>query len=176
MTEKLKNQQREYEAQQQHRQHVQEFIDKFRYNAKRASLVQSRIKQLEKLPKLEPVEKDPVVTVRFPDPEQLSPPVLQLDEVTFGYEAGKIILNKINLNTNQQSRICIVGDNGSGKTTLLKLLIGDLEPLSGIRHVHRNLALGYFSQHHVDQLTMNQSPLEFLASKFPGNVLLLFCT
>ncbi|CAG2103027.1 unnamed protein product [Medioppia subpectinata] len=168
MGEKLKNQIREYEAQQAYKQHVQEFIDKFRYNAKRASLVQSKIKALERLEEVEAVEKEPDVIFRFPEPEALIPPILQLDEATFAYEKGKVILNKISLNANLESRICIVGDNGSGKTTLLKLLTGDLDPTSGIRHAHRNLAIGYFSQHHVDQLSMNLSPLQFMASKYPG--------
>ncbi|GIY09530.1 ATP-binding cassette sub-family F member 3 [Caerostris darwini] len=169
MTEKLKHQQREYEAQQQYKAHVQEFIDKFRYNAKRASLVQSKLKMLEKLPELKPVEKESAVVLRFPNPEFLQPPVLQLDEVTFSYSSSPtIVLNNVNLSANMGSRICIVGDNGSGKTTLLKLLIGDLEPTKGIRHSHRNLVVGYFTQHHVDQLDMNLSSLEFLAKRFPG--------
>ncbi|GFT35385.1 ATP-binding cassette sub-family F member 3 [Nephila pilipes] len=169
MTEKLKHQQREYDAQQQYKAHAQEFIDKFRYNAKRASLVQSKLKMLEKLPDLKPVEKEAAVVLRFPNPEFLQPPVLQLDEVSFSYPSSdKLILNFVNLSANMGSRICIVGDNGSGKTTLLKLLIGDLEPSKGIRHSHRNLVIGYFTQHHVDQLDMNLSSLEFLAKRFPG--------
>lgn len=168
MKEKLKCQQREYEAQIQYRAHVQEFIDKFRYNAKRASLVQSKIKMLDKLPVLKPVEKEAVVSLRFPNPEPLQPPVLQLDEVGFAYHAGQPVLKNVNLSANMGSRICIVGDNGSGKTTLLKLLIGENEPTKGIRHSHRQLVVGYFTQHHVDQLDMNVSSLEFLAKKFPG--------
>lgn len=169
MTEKLKHQQREYEAQQQYKAHVQEFIDKFRYNAKRASLVQSKIKALEKLPDLKPIEKESVVVLRFPNPEPLQPPVLQLDEVSFSYSSSsRTVLNNVNLSANMSSRICIVGDNGSGKTTLLKLFIGELEPSKGIRHSHRNLTIGYFTQHHVDQLDMNLCSLEFLARRFPG--------
>ncbi|RWS05023.1 ATP-binding cassette sub-family F member 3-like protein [Dinothrombium tinctorium] len=169
MTEKHKNQQREYEAQVEFRKHVQEFIDKFRYNAKRASLVQSKIKMLEKLPELKPIEKESKVAFKFPDSEPLAgAPILQLDEVSFAYTKNEFILENISLNANQSSRICIVGDNGSGKTTLLKLLTGDLSPTKGTYHVHRNLKIGYFTQHHVDQLVMNQSSLEFLAKKFPG--------
>ncbi|RWS23365.1 ATP-binding cassette sub-family F member 3-like protein [Leptotrombidium deliense] len=168
-TERHKCQQREYEAQVDHRKHVQEFIDKFRFNAKRASLVQSRIKMLEKLPELKPIEKESKVVFRFTDSEILAgSPILQLDEVSFGYTPDTIVLNNISLNANQSSRICIVGDNGSGKTTLLKLLLGDLSPTKGMYRAHRNLKLGYFTQHHVDQLVMNQSSLEFLAKKFPG--------
>lgn len=79
--EKLKQQQREYDAQMAFRAHAQEFIDKFRYNAKRASLVQSKIKMLEKLPTLIPVDPEARVVLRFPDCEKLNPPVLQLDDV-----------------------------------------------------------------------------------------------
>lgn len=114
------------------------------------------------------VEKESTVVFKLPQPENLSPPILQLTDVNFGYTPEQTLLKNVNLNANLQSRICIVGDNGSGKTTLLKLLIGELEPNSGIRHAHRNLSIGYFTQHHVDQLPMNQSPLQFLASRQPG--------
>lgn len=93
--ERQKNQQREWEAQQQLRAHTQEFIDKFRYNAKRASLVQSKIKFLERLPVLKPVEADKEVILRFADVAALSPPVLQLDELVFGYSKDKLVLNKV---------------------------------------------------------------------------------
>lgn len=136
--------------------------------------VQSRIKALERLEEVPKVEKEAQVVIRFPDPEALTPPILQLDEVSFAYDQNSgLILNKVCLNANLESRICIVGDNGSGKTTLLKILNGQLSPTSGIRHAHRNLAIGYFSQHHVDQLTMNLSPLEFMAQKSPGKELRL---
>ncbi|VDP42989.1 unnamed protein product [Schistosoma margrebowiei] len=145
-----------------------QFIDKFRYNAKRASLVQSRIKHLEKLPPLIPPEKELKVVIRLPDCEKLSPPLLQLDEVCFHYVLDKPILNHVNLSISPDSRISIVGENGAGKTTLLRLLLGDLEPTSGLRHAHRSLRIGYFSQHHVDQLDLKLSSLEFLMRKFPN--------
>ena len=65
-----------------------------------------------------------------------------------------------------------VGENGAGKTTLLKILLGDLQPVSGLRHGHRGLRIGYFSQHHVDQLEMNLNSVEMLAAKFPGEQIL----
>lgn len=61
-----------------------------------------------------------------------------------------------------------VGDNGAGKTTLLKIIMGILSPVAGMRHVHRNLKFGYFSQHHVDQLDMNVNSVELLQSAYPG--------
>ena len=67
-----------------------------------------------------------------------------------------------------------VGDNGAGKTTLLKILLGELNPVSGLRHAHRSLRIGYFSQHHVDQLEMDLNSVEVLAKLFPG--MLCMCT
>jgi len=171
MKERLTAQQREYEAQMEHRKHVQEFIDKFRYNAKRASIVQSRIKQLERLPVLKPVEKEAEVTLIFPEVEKLSPPILMLSGVSFAYpnsNKGKIFSN-CDLSATQESRICIVGENGAGKTTLLKLIMDIISPTEGRRDVHRNLKFGYFSQHHVDQLDMSVCSVELMAKHFPGH-------
>lgn len=169
MTEKLKAQQREYEAQLEYRKHVQEFIDKFRYNAKRASLVQSRIKQLEKLPELKPIEKESEVVLRFPDVEKLSGPILTLSEVEFGYDKTRgPVFKNVDLSATMESRICIVGENGAGKTTLLKLVMDKLSPTKGTRSCHRNLKFGYFSQHHVDQLDMTVCSVELMQKHFPG--------
>ncbi|CAF0956787.1 unnamed protein product [Rotaria sordida] len=168
-TERLKNQQREYEAQKEYRDHIQVFIDRFRYNANRAAQVQSKLKLIEKLPVLRPVEKEHEVHFRFPDPEPLNGTILQLDDVAFAYSKNiPMILNNVNLSANLSSRICIMGENGSGKTTLLKLLVEELEPTKGQRHGHRNLAIGYFTQHFVDQLPMNINSVEVLQLRFPG--------
>ncbi|NXF15215.1 ABCF3 protein, partial [Rhodinocichla rosea] len=164
--ERLKNQQREYEAQQQYREHIQVFIDRFRYNANRASQVQSKLKLLEKLswPSL-----SSSCLLRFPDGfEKFSPPILQLDEVDFYYEPSHYIFHSLSVSADLESRICVVGENGAGKSTMLKILMGELAPVRGIRHAHRNLKIGYFSQHHVDQLDLNISAVELLARKFPG--------
>ncbi|XP_072036790.1 ATP-binding cassette sub-family F member 3-like [Amphiura filiformis] len=167
--EKHKNQQREYDAQMDVRAHAQTFIDRFRYNAKRASLVQSKLKFLEKLPELKPVEKEPDVVLKFPSEiQKLSPPIIQLDEVDFHYDVSSPIFKKLDISATLESRICIVGENGSGKTTLLKILLGGLEPVNGIRHCHRNLRIGYFSQHHVDQLEMEHTSIEVMKTRFPG--------
>ncbi|XP_052596127.1 ATP-binding cassette sub-family F member 3 isoform X1 [Peromyscus californicus insignis] len=167
--ERLLSQQREYEAQQQYRQHIQVFIDRFRYNANRASQVQSKLKMLEKLPELKPVDKESEVVMKFPDGfEKFSPPILQLDEVDFYYDPEHIIFSHLSVSADLESRICVVGENGAGKSTMLKLLMGDLAPVRGIRHAHRNLKIGYFSQHHVEQLDLNVSAVELLARKFPG--------
>lgn len=143
-------------------------------------------------PVLRPVEKELEVHFRFPDPEPLNGTIMQLDDVTFTYsKSSPVILNNINLSANLSSRICIVGENGSGnllpwprriagrgyffsrsgKTTLLKLLVEELEPTRGQRHGHRNLAIGYFTQHFVDQLPMNVNCVEVLQMRFPGMII-----
>ncbi|XP_060605726.1 ATP-binding cassette sub-family F member 3-like [Ruditapes philippinarum] len=169
--ERMKNQKKEYEAQKQYRDHIQVFIDRFRYNANRASQVQSKLKLLEKLPPLEPPGKESEVTIRFPECEKLSSNILQLDELQFYYSKDRIIFDNVDCNANMSSRICIVGENGAGKTTLLKILLGDLSPTKGIRHVHRSLRIGYFSQHHVDQLEMELNSIELLQQRFPGQTI-----
>lgn len=169
-TEKLKNQQSEYEAQQAERAHIQAFIDRFRVNANRAALVQSKIKMLERMPVLRPVTAEKEVVFKFPQVDNnLSPPVLQLEAVTFHYSPDCPMFKKIDLSTDMDSRICLVGENGTGKSTLLKLLVKQMEPVSGYTFHHRHIRVGYFSQHFVDQLTMDDSPVSFMASKFPGH-------
>eukprot|EP00090_Calanus_glacialis_P037773 TRINITY_DN6538_c0_g1_i1.p1 TRINITY_DN6538_c0_g1~~TRINITY_DN6538_c0_g1_i1.p1 ORF type:complete len:711 (-),score=247.18 TRINITY_DN6538_c0_g1_i1:142-2274(-) len=169
MTEKLKAQQKEYESQAEYKKHVQEFIDKFRFNAKRASLVQSRIKMLEKLPVLECVVTEATVTLRFPEVEKLAPPILMLSEVSYRYnEQGRTIFSGVDLSATMESRICIVGENGAGKTTLLKMIMDIISPWRGTRTAHRNLKFGYFTQHFVDQLDMAICPVEVMQREFPG--------
>ena len=186
MTEKLKAQAREYENQMEYRKHVQEFIDKFRYNAKRAPMVQSRIKMLEKLPVLEPVIIESSVTLKFPEVEKMSGTILMLSEVSFTYSGtDRVIFSNVDLSATMESRICIgnfsldrtiiilmcaVGENGAGKTTLLKMVMEmeGHEPTKGTRTSHRNLKFGYFTQHFVDQLDMSICPVEIMQKEFPG--------
>lgn len=166
--ERIKNQRREYENQMAYRQHLQAFIDKFRYNAAKSSEAQSRIKKLEKLPVLEPPEDDKVITFNFPDPDGLSPPILQMHDVTFGYSPDKLIIKNVELDVQMDSRIAFCGGNGTGKTTLLKLLLGQLNPLEG--HISKNgrLRVGYFAQHHVDAMDLNLSAVTWMAQAYPG--------
>lgn len=167
--EKLKNQQREYEAQLQYRQHLQAYIDRWRYNANRAPQAQMKIKILQKLPELKPVQKESDVSLTFPEVDKLSPPILQLSEASFGYDSSSSqIFRNIDIAADFDSRIALVGENGSGKTTLVKLLTGELVPQAGFRSAHRNLKIAYFTQHHVDQLVLDVSALELIQSRYPG--------
>lgn len=166
--ERHKNAVREYESQMAYRAHLQEFIDKFRYNAARAQEAQSRIKKLEKLPILEPPEEEQTITFRFQDPEGLSPPILQLKDVSFGYTKDKLIIKDVDLDVAMDSRIALVGANGAGKSTLLKLLMEQIEPLAGQVSRNGRLRIGYFAQHHVDGMDLSKSAVEWMAQEFPG--------
>lgn len=166
--ERLKNQKREYENQMAYRQHLQQFIDKFRYNAAKSTEAQSRIKKLEKLPVLEPPEEEKTVTFKFPDPEKLSPPILQLQGVTFGYNPDNLLLKNVDLDVQMDSRIALVGANGCGKTTLLKLLMEQLTPLAGSISRNGRLRIGYFAQHHVDSMDLTLDAVSWMLKTFPG--------
>lgn len=166
--ERLKNQKREYENQMKIREHLQAFIDKFRYNAAKSSEAQSRIKKLEKLPVLEAPEEEKKITFKFPDPEKLSPPVLQLNDVSFGYERDNLLLNHVDLDIQMNSRIALVGANGCGKTTLLKVIMGGNTPLDGSVSRNSKLRIGYFAQHHVDGMDLSLNAVGWMSSKYPG--------
>ncbi|KAH0545020.1 hypothetical protein FGG08_000946 [Glutinoglossum americanum] len=168
--ERRKTAKREYENQMAVRAHLQAFIDKFRYNAAKSSEAQSRIKKLEKMPVLEPPENEYIVHFKFPDVEKLSPPIIQMSGVSFGYAPDKPLLRNVDLDVQLDSRIGIVGPNGAGKTTVLKLLIGALQPTSGLVSRNARLRIGFFAQHHVDGLDLNMSAVGFMAKNFPGRV------
>lgn len=166
--ERLKIQKKEYENQMAVRAHMQAFIDKYRYNAAKSSEAQSRIKKLEKMPVLEAPEEEKTITFRFPDPEGLSPPILQLLDVTFGYDPKKLLLSHVDLDIQLNSRISLVGANGCGKTTLLKILMGNNIPLDGSVSKNSRLRIGYFAQHHVDGMDLTKNAVEWMSSKYPG--------
>lgn len=157
---------RQKTAQTKKLEHMQSFIDKFRANAKRASLVQSRIKAMNKIEIIEEIMEDPTCIFVFPVPEKLNPPILRLDNVDLGYGQTPI-LNKVNFSVDQSTRVAVVGPNGAGKTTLLKCLTGELQPSSGILYRHNKLKLAMFTQHHTDQLDLELSPIEQIAKLYP---------
>jgi ATP-binding cassette subfamily F protein 3 len=167
--ERAKNQLREYENQLALRKHLQTFIDKFRYNAAKSSEAQSRIKKLERLPKLEPPEEETGLTFKFPEPERLPLPILRMNDVGFRYSAeGRLLLHNVDIDVDMESRVGIVGANGSGKTTMLKVLTEQLEPTKGMVHRHPRLRIGFFAQHHVDALDLTASAVTFMARTYPG--------
>ncbi|XP_042449337.1 ABC transporter F family member 3-like isoform X2 [Zingiber officinale] len=130
--EQLQNQQKAFEANEKARAHMQAFIDKFRYNAKRASLVQSRIKALDRMGIVDAIINDPDYKFDFPTPDDRpGPPIISFSDVSFGYPGGPILFKNLNFGIDLDSRIAMVGPNGIGKSTILKLISGDLQPTSG---------------------------------------------
>lgn len=166
--ERRKTAAREYEKQMGERAHLQAFIDKFRYNAAKSSEAQSRIKKLERMPVLTPPEAEYTVHFKFPEVEKMSPPIIQMSGVTFGYTPDNILLRNVDLDVQLDSRIGIVGPNGAGKTTALKLLIGALAPTTGLISQNPRLRVGFFAQHHVDALDLNDSAVGFMSKKYHG--------
>jgi ATP-binding cassette subfamily F protein 3 len=120
------------------------------------------------MPVLEAPESDYVVHFKFPDVEKLSPPIVQMSDVSFGYSKDKLLLRNVELDVQLDSRIGIIGPNGAGKTTVLKLLTGQLQPTSGLISTHARLRIGYFAQHHVDALDLTTSAVSFMAKTYPG--------
>lgn len=167
--EHMKNQQKAFESNERSREHMQAFIDKFRYNAKRASLVQSRIKALDRLGHVDEVVNDPDYKFEFPTPDDRpGAPIISFSDASFGYPGGPILFRNLNFGIDLDSRVAMVGPNGIGKSTILKLISGDLQPSSGTVFRSAKVRIAVFSQHHVDGLDLSSNPLLYLMRSFPG--------
>ncbi|CAJ1978557.1 unnamed protein product [Sphenostylis stenocarpa] len=167
--EQIKNQQKALEANERARSHMQTFIDKFRYNAKRASLVQSRIKALERMGHVDEIVNDPDYKFEFPTPDDRpGPPIISFSDASFGYPGGPTLFKNLNFGIDLDSRIAMVGPNGIGKSTILKLIAGELQPSSGTVFRSAKVRIAVFSQHHVDGLDLSSNPLLYMMRCYPG--------
>ncbi|XP_053494914.1 ATP-binding cassette sub-family F member 1 isoform X3 [Ictalurus furcatus] len=110
--------------------------------------------------------KEYTVKFTFPNPPPLSPPILGLYSVDFGYVGQKPLFRNVEFGIDMESRICIVGPNGVGKSTLLLLLTGKLTPTKGEMRMNHRLKVGFFNQQYADQLNMEESPTEYLQRNF----------
>ena len=167
--EQLKNQQKAFESNERSRSHMQSFIDKFRYNAKRAALVQSRIKALDRLGHVDEVINDPDYKFEFPTPDDRPGlPIISFSDASFGYPGGPLLFKNLNFGIDLDSRIAMVGPNGIGKSTILKLIAGELQPSSGTVFRSAKVRIAVFSQHHVDGLDLSSNPLLYMMRCYPG--------
>ncbi|MEL0658578.1 ABC transporter ATP-binding protein [Psychromonas arctica] len=164
--EKLMQQQSSYEKQQAQMDHMQSYIDRFRYKANKAKQAQSRIKALEKMEALLPAHLDNQFSFSFREPEALPMPLLTLEKVSAGYD-DLLILDEIKLNLVPGSRIGLLGRNGAGKSTLVKLLSNQLQPKSGKIEINTNAKIGYFAQHQLEFLHLDESPMQHLMRLAP---------
>ncbi|XP_067112628.1 ATP-binding cassette sub-family F member 1 [Osmerus mordax] len=110
--------------------------------------------------------KEYTVKFTFPNPPPLSPPILGLHSVDYGYDGQKPLFKNVDFGIDMESRICIVGPNGVGKSTLLLLLTGRLEPTKGEMRKNHRLKVGFFNQQYADQLNMDEAATEYLQRNF----------
>lgn len=148
------------------RAHLQSFVDRFKAKASKAVQAQSRVKMLEKLTPITPPEEAKKVVFTFPQPEELSPPIINLDGAAVGY-GGPPVLRRLSLRIDQDDRIALLGRNGEGKSTLSKLLAGKLQASEGRLHRSGKLRIGYFAQHQVDELHLDETPLQHVQRARP---------
>ena len=156
--EKLAQQQAAYAKQQREIAHIQSFITRFKAKATKARQAQSRIKALERMELIAAAHADSPFGFSFPVPGRMPNPLLKLEEANIGYGEVKV-LNNISLSFSPGDRIGLLGANGAGKSSLIKLLAGELQPLSGTRLEADALNTGYFAQHQLEQLRLEESPL-----------------
>ncbi len=143
------------------RAHMQSFVDRFRAKASKARQAQSRIKALERMKPIAAIVEDAVAAFNFPEPEELSPPIIRLEDVSIGY-GDRTVLKGLDLRIDQDDRIALLGQNGQGKSTLSKLLADRLAPQAGRKIASSRLRVGYFAQHQVDELELDETPLQHL--------------
>ncbi len=149
------------------REHLQAFVDRFKAKASKAKQAQSRVKMLEKMETITPPEEAARTVFTFPEPEELSPPIINAESASVGYD-GRVVLNHLNLRIDQDDRIALLGRNGEGKSTLAKLLSDRLAPMGGRLTKSNKLRIGFFAQHQVDELHTDQTPLEHLIKERPN--------
>jgi ATP-binding cassette subfamily F protein 3 len=150
------------------REHLQSFVNRFKAKASKAKQAQSRVKALERMELITPPEEAAKRVFSFPQPEELSPPIVAIENGAVGYE-GPDILAQLELRIDQDDRIALLGKNGEGKSTLSKLISGRLHSSSGRTIKHNKLRIGYFAQHQVDELNIDETPLQHLQSERPDH-------
>ena len=154
--------------QQARRDHMQAFVDRFKAKASKAKQAQSRLKMIEKMDMITPPEEVARKVFTFPEPEELSPPIISIEGGSVGYTEDVPVLSHLNLRIDQDDRIALLGKNGQGKSTLAKLLSNRLQLMAGKEVSSKKLRIGFFAQHQVDELHINETPLQHLISARPG--------
>ena len=163
----LENKFSEIKKQDKTRQHLQSFVDRFRYKAKKAKQAQSRLKALSKLKTISLPNERALRKILFPSPDKLASPLLSIENGSTGYN-GKAVLSNLNLRIDHDEKIALLGKNGEGKSTLSKLLADRIPLLSGSIIRSSKLRIGYFSQHQTDELRKDETPFDHLSRVRPN--------
>jgi len=156
--EMLAQRQAAFEKQQREIAHIRSYVDRFRAQATKARQAQSRLKALARMELISQAHADSPFDFDFLPPPKMPRPLLRFDEAAVGY-GDKPILKNVEFTLSPGDRIGLLGANGAGKSTLIKTLAGVLPLLAGKRIDAQDLRLGYFAQHQIEQLTMDESPL-----------------
>ena len=159
--EKLLLQQAAFEKQQKKIAHLQSFINRFGAKASKAKQAQSRQKAIARMDLVCAVQTESPFQFEFRAPSECPYPLLTVHDVKISY-GDHIVLQRINFNIAPKERIAVLGPNGAGKTSFIKMLAGELAPTGGVREASAGLRIGYFAQHQVDHLKLNESPLEHM--------------
>jgi ATP-binding cassette subfamily F protein 3 len=185
--EMLRQQQIAFEKEQAERAHLKKFIDRFKAKASKARQAQSRVKRLERMEATAAVRAERGVEIAFEPPARLPEILLRLADVACGYRkdspddhddgaaladaherAETRVLEAVRIGLEAGERIGLLGPNGEGKSTLIKTIAGRLPPVAGSRIAHKDLVVGYFAQHTVEQLRAGETPLKHLMDLAPG--------
>ena len=168
--ERLQQQIAAYENQQKMIQKTEEFIAAFRYKPTKSNQVQSRIKSLEKLERIEIDETDNVtLNVKFPPAPRSGDVVFKASDLTVGYPQ-KVVFRHADIEIKRGEKVALVGRNGEGKTTLMRVLMGELEPISGEARRGHNVDIGYFAQNQEDILDKNETVFSTLDRIAVGDI------
>ncbi len=161
-----KQQQAQFERQQAMLAKEIKFIERFKARASHASQVQSRVKKLEKIDRVEPPKRRQTVAFEFAPAPRSGEDVVALKKVNKAY-GSRTIYGELDFMVRRKERWCIMGVNGAGKSTLLKLVTGTTTPDSGNVTLGASVKLGYFAQHAMDVLDGDSTILEWLEERFP---------
>jgi ATP-binding cassette, subfamily F, member 3 len=152
------------------RRHMMSFVDRFRYKASKARQAQSRLKAIEKLQPIAEMIEERVAPFIFPDPKKpLNPPLVRFENAAAGYLEDRPVLRNLDLRIDSDDRIALLGRNGNGKSTFAKLLCGRLAVMSGEMRHPKQLSVGYFAQHQLDELDASRSPYDYFRGLMSGS-------
>ncbi len=168
--ERMSQQMAAYENQQKMIEKTEDFIARFRYKPTKSNQVQSRIKALEKIDRIEIDETDNArLTVKFPPAPRSGDVVYSAKDITVAYPQ-KIVFADANIEIKRSEKVALVGRNGEGKTTLMKVIVGELEPVKGESKIGHNVDIGYFAQNQEDVLDKSLTVFETLDKVAVGDI------